>query len=156
MINGTTFCPTLLLTYTQRLDKQMDLSNSCEIVLPLVSMCYKTECSAVLITFKWLSTFVYLSFAERHLRGSHKGLTFNIISPSNNSFFSQMNPSTLHFGKYLPQLISDRSGHISGRSCLHSFFLLFIPVFLECLSVFLGKLSVYKHVQSRGGDKKRK
>ena len=101
-------------------------------------MCYKTECSAVLITFKWLSTFVYLSFAERHLRGSHKGLTFNIISPSNNSFFSQMNPGTLHFGKYLPQLTSDRSGHISGRSCLHSFFLLFIPVFRNVCLFFLA------------------
>ena len=76
-------------------------------------MCYKTECSAVLITFKWLSTFVYLSFAERHLRGSHKGLTFNIISPSNNNFnecaymhfsFWKISPN-LSFRNILPELV---------------------------------------------------
>ena len=112
-------------------------------------MCYKTECSATLITVKWLSTFVYLSFAVRNIeRGGHKGLIFNIISPSNNNFnecaymhfsFWKISPN-LSFRNILPALVLS-----TVYSC-----------FLECLSVFLGKLSVYKHVQSQGGDKKGK
>ena len=81
------------------------------------------------------------AFVERSIeRGGHKGLIFNIISPSNNNFNECAYMHFSSFRNIQPALVLS-----TVYSC-----------FLECLSVFLGKLSVYKHVQSRGGDKKGK
>ena len=78
---------------------------------------------------------------------SHKGLTFNIISTSDNNLLKSAVPFS--FWKIISlSLISKKLDTFQeDPACICSFVCLFL--FLECFLVFLGKLSVYKHVQSR-------